>query len=80
MRFELPDGYQVVGRSYDAIVRNMAADKMEEPGSLRSYRKAAARRAREAHGAEINPVSNKTFILSLEREGLIRRVAGAQRK
>lgn len=71
MRYELPDGKVVSGRSYKEIVAAMSEEKLVTPPTLDAYRKAAAARASQMYGVEIEDRDDKSFILSLERAGIL---------
>lgn len=74
MRFRTPDGKEFSGRSYDEIVEGMAGEKLRTPRSLKRYRRATAHRVAEMYEAEIDMESNREFVLSLERVGLLVKV------
>lgn len=72
LRFRLPDGLTMEGRTYQSIVQQMASTKFDKPNDLNRYRKAVAQRARALYHAEdIEVGSNRSFILSLVRVGLL---------
>jgi hypothetical protein len=74
MKFRLPDGNEVAGRSYEDIVAAMADEKLREPRSMESYRRATARRVSSGYGVIIDSTDDRSFILSLEAAGLMERV------
>lgn len=73
MRFTTADGSTFVGRSYDDIVEQMAGEKLTQPKSLASYRRATASRVRGLEGEDIRTNSNEEFIKDLEAAGLLER-------
>jgi len=75
MRFKLPDGKEIVGRSYEDVVRTMSQDKFTEPKSMSSYRRATARRARSMYGVEVPTDNDKEFVTALIKVGLLERTA-----
>jgi hypothetical protein len=75
MRFKLPDGKEIVGRSYQDVVRTMAEDKFTEPRSMDSYRRATARRARSMYGVDVPTENDKVFVNALIKVGLLERTA-----
>jgi hypothetical protein len=71
MRYSLPDGKVVVGRSYYDIVRAMADEKFVRPRSLVRYRKSLAERVAAMYGQKVNTSSDKVFVNSLVEAGLL---------
>jgi hypothetical protein len=74
MRFKMLDGHQYQGRSYRAVVRDMAGSKIRTARSLRSYREATASRVLDAYGITIDTSDDAVFIQSLEKAGLMEQV------
>lgn len=73
MRFVMLDGNVITGRSYSDVVFRMSQEKMREPRSMRSYRRATARRVKEAYGVSIDHETDRQFILDMEAAGLVGR-------
>lgn len=71
MRFATEDGQEYTGRSYDEIVAAMASDKLVEPKSLDSYRRATAKRIRSSFGILIPTDTSKHFVRHLVASGLL---------
>ncbi len=74
MRFVLPDGREITGRSYTDVVAAMADEKFEEPRSLESYRMAAAARASSMYNVIVDATDDRSFVKSLEAADLLRKV------
>lgn len=74
MKFMLPDGKVVRGRSYESIVNAMGGHKFGTPQSNRTYRRATAQRALELHGVIVDDSTDKAFVQTLEQNGLLERV------
>jgi uncharacterized protein (DUF305 family) len=72
LKFKLPDGNKVQGRSYRAIVAQMAHEKLRPVRSQERYRKAVARRVREMTGIEVDTSTDKAFVQSMVRHDLMR--------
>jgi len=73
MRFVLLDGNIITGRSYSDIVFRMSQEKMREPRSMRSYRRATARRVEGVYGLEIRHDTDRHFVIDMEKAGLVGR-------
>lgn len=73
MRFVMLDGNIVTGRSYSDIVFRMSQEKMREPRSMRSYRRATARRVEGVYGIKIDWRDDKSFVIGMENAGLVGR-------
>lgn len=74
MRFQLPDGPQVGGRSYTQVVEAMANQKFSRPRSLQSYRRATALRAKVAYNVTVATDDDRSFVLDLVKNGLLKRL------
>jgi hypothetical protein len=74
MRFFLPDGKEVVGRSYGDIVKAMNDEKFRPATHLSVYRKALAERVAAMYNREIDYSTNRTLVDDLVRVGLLTRV------
>lgn len=72
MRFKLPDGMRVQGRSYKTIVAQMAHEKLRPVRSQERYRKAVARRVQEMTGITLDVSTDKAFVQSLLQHDLMR--------
>jgi hypothetical protein len=75
MRFRLPDGETVEGRSYSDVVMSMSDFKMNEPRSLTTYMHATARRTSELYNVIVDASTPRSFVLSLEAAGLMQRLS-----
>jgi hypothetical protein len=75
MRYRMVDGTEYSGRGYADVVAAMAHDKLTEPKSLETYRRATANRVSEQYGVIVDASDNKPFIKSLEAAKLMKRVA-----
>lgn len=74
MKFRMVDDLVVTGRSYEDIVERMAAEKLSEPRSRETYRRATARRASSVYAVAIDATDDRAFVLSLEAAGLMTRL------
>lgn len=74
MKFIAADGNTFTGRSYSDIVRQMADEKLSAPKSLESYRRATANRVGEMYGRPVDDSDDRSFVLSLEAQGMLERV------
>lgn len=74
MVFEMIDGNKYQGESYSDIVRQMAEGKLTAPQDVARYRRATARRVKDAYNLRIDPSSNRRFVQSMERHGLMKRM------
>lgn len=74
MRFALPDGPQVSGRSYTQVVEAMSHMKFSQPRSLRTYRRATAQRAKVAYNVDVSWEDDRSFVLDLVKYGLLKRL------
>lgn len=74
MRFALPDGKVVSGRGYTDIVRAMADEKFTPPKNLSKYREALADRAEAMYGTRPDTGSDRSFVTSLVKVGLLIKV------
>ncbi len=68
------DGNEYSGRSYAAVVEAMSGDKLTEPRSRDTYRRATARRVRDMYGVEVDDTSDRTFVRGLVQVGLMKRL------
>ena len=75
MRFQLPEGPQIAGRSYTQVVEAMSSMKFTRPRSLESYRRATARRAKVAYGITVSHEDDRSFVLDLVKNGLLKRLS-----
>lgn len=71
MRFRAPDDEVFEGEDYQDIVMMMASQKMHEPRSLASYRRATANRVRSMYGHHVDDSSDQEFIETLVDCGLL---------
>lgn len=74
MKFRMIDGALYKGRTYRKVVAMMAQDKLRIPRNLLAYRKNTAQRVHEAYDLTIDPSSDKNFIVSLCKAGLMEQV------
>jgi len=74
VRFKMIDGTVYTGRSYDDIVTLMSGDKLTEPRSLATYRRATAKRVVDNYGRKVDTTDSETFVKSLVAAGLMTRV------
>lgn len=74
MKFTTQGGDQFSGRSYSDVVFAMSQEKFREPRSQESYRRAVARRTGVAYGKEIDPSTDRSFIISLCEAGVLTRI------
>ncbi len=75
MKYAMPDERIVIGRGYRDIVQAMQDEKLVEPRSSQSYRKAAAKRAEDMYKVPVDPSTDKSFVKSLEAAGVLKRLA-----
>lgn len=75
MRYQLPDGATVSGRSYSSIVTTMAGLKLRRPRSLERYRKATARRVLDMYGITIRIDNDRLFVLDMVANGMMKRLS-----
>lgn len=71
----MADGKEITGRGYDEIVQRMSDEKLTEPRSLESYRRATANRVSAAFGVLIDASTSRSLLLSLESVKLVERVS-----
>lgn len=71
MKFRMTDGKEYSGRSYTAVVEHMAGEKLTEPRSTESYRRATARRVAEVYQIKVDATDDRSFIESLLAAGLM---------
>ena len=74
MKFRMIDGHTYSGKSYKAVVANMAGDKLRRPHTLASYREGVAARVKDALDVDIETKNDALFIASMELSGLMERV------
>lgn len=74
MRFVLPDGKEVAGRSYGDVVRAMNEEKFRPATRLATYRKALAERVAAMYQCEIDFSSDRALVEDLVRVGLLTRL------
>lgn len=75
MKFRMPDDKIISGRSYADILRGMADEKMTPAKDMDRYRRALAERVSGLYGTEVDASSDSALVRSLERVGLITKVA-----
>ena len=71
MRFRMIDGAIYEGKTFAAIVRAMASNKLRRATSLARYRHNTAERVKEAYDITIDASRNDQFIWSLCKAGLM---------
>jgi len=69
------DGQVFKGKTYEKVVRAMAALKLDEPTSTESYRRATARRVSEMYNVIIDADTDRDFLRSLEAAKLVERLS-----
>lgn len=74
MIYRTVDGNTFEGRSYEAIVNQMAEEKLRIPRSLSSYRFSVALRVEGAYDKHIDPRTNRAFLEGLVAAGLLERI------
>lgn len=74
MRYVLPDGKEVSGRSYTDIIAAMNDEKFSPARNLDNYRHGLAERVQALYGETVDQTSDKTFIESLTKVGLLVRL------
>lgn len=75
MTYEMLDGVIIKGLHAADIVRHMAGRKLWRPRNMSSYRTATANRAKETYDVDIDPSTDQSFLDSLEKHHLVRKLA-----
>jgi hypothetical protein len=65
MRFSLPDGKMISGRTYTDIVQSMSDEKFVPPASLSSYRRATAKRIEAMYHTAVPVDNDKMFVRAM---------------
>lgn len=71
MKFRMQDGKTYQGRSYTAVVEHMMDDKLTEPRSTESYRRATAQRVADLYQIQVDATDDRSFIRSLVAGGVM---------
>lgn len=71
MRYALPDGKVVTGRSYTDIIAAMADEKLIGPRSLTTYKRTLAKRVKAFYDKTIDTSDDQKFVDSLVDAGML---------
>jgi hypothetical protein len=74
MKFVLPDGKEVAGRSYGDIVRQMNDEKFTPATNIDTYRRQLAKRVESLYGKVVDATTDKTLVSDLVDIGLLVRL------
>lgn len=74
MRFILPDGKEVAGRSYGDIVQQMNDEKFTPATNIETYRRQLASRVEALYGRTVDCTSDKALVGDLVDIGLLVRL------
>ena len=74
MYFRMVDGRIYRGNNFTEVVQDMRVDKLRRTRSRARYRITTAERVAQIYNVTIDPSTDKNFIKSLERAGLMEEI------